>query len=147
MFAGQWMRESLPWYGLQAMRILRTYSPSVYQRQSGTIYLEIGAIRRSLSNYVCYTTIIRGDQVNIVLSHVTTDSRMEPRVRRKPRTDRFRVRNKQARGRRKEQPIKGSEVMEQKQVVLSITFYRYIFLVCQLVFFILIASYDMLDMN
>ena len=91
------MRESLQWDGLQAIRILRTYSPNFYQRQSGTIYLEIGAIRRSLSNYVCYKTIIRGDQVNIVLSHVTTDSRMEPHVRRN--------------GRRKEKPMKGLTVL------------------------------------
>ena len=83
MFAGRWLQELLPWYGLQAMRILRTYSPNVYQIQSGTIYLEIGAIRRSLSNYVCYTNIIKANQVNIVLSHVTTDSRIEPHVRRK----------------------------------------------------------------
>ena len=37
----------ITWDGLQAIRILQTYTPSAYQRQSGTIYLEIGAIRRS----------------------------------------------------------------------------------------------------
>ena len=147
MFAGRWLQELLPWDGLQAMRILRTYPPSFYERQSRTIYLEIGAFRRSLSNYVCDTTIIWVDQVNIVLSHVTMDSRMEPCLCRKAWTDRFRVWNKHVRGRRKEYPIKGLVVLEQKQVTLSITFYRYIFLVYHLVFLILIVSYDALDIN
>ena len=133
MVAGKWLQESLPWEGLQEMRILQTYSPKLYHKYSGTIYFEIGAIRRSLSNYVCYTTIIRGDQVNIVLSHVTTDSRMEPHVRRN--------------GRRKEKPMKGLIVLERKQVIIITTFYRYIFLVYHLVLLILIVSYDALDMN
>ena len=72
---------------------------------------------------------------------------MEPRVRRKSLTDRFRVRNKHVSGRSNEQPIKGSAVLEQKQVIISTNFYRNIFLVYHLVLLILIVSDDVLDIN
>ena len=38
-------------------------------------------------------------------------------------------------------------MLEQKKVILSTTFYRYIFLVYHLVLLILIVSYDVLDMD
>ena len=43
--------------------------------------------------------------------------------------------------------MKWSAVLERKQVILSTTFYHYIFLVYHLVLLILIVSYDELDMN
>ena len=43
--------------------------------------------------------------------------------------------------------MKGSAVLERKQVIISTTFYHYIFLVYHLVLLILIVSYNELDMN
>ena len=86
-------------------------------------------------------------KVNIVLIQVTTDPRMEPYVHRKARTNKFKVHNEHVSGRRKEHPIKGSAVLEQKEVIWSTTFYPYIFLLYHLSLVILIVSYDALDMN